>query len=97
MATPARCIYHLVPSNLAGSILYPLNRLKETFPEVAVTHVKKYEGREGLLNRRIPLREAGHLFRPPEVVRDRRGAALCVRDRHLGIPAARARPRRLHH
>lgn len=55
MTTPARCVYHLVPANLAGSVLYPLNRLKEIFPEVAAAHVKKYEGREGLLNTRIPL------------------------------------------
>jgi len=48
------CVYHRVPSNLIGSVLYPLNELKRVHPEAAATHLKKYRGREALLNRRIP-------------------------------------------
>ncbi|MFK7806020.1 MAG: hypothetical protein AB8G95_30605, partial [Anaerolineae bacterium] len=49
-----RCVYHLVPKNLEGDILYPLNRLKEINPAVAEPHAKKYKGREELMRRRIP-------------------------------------------
>jgi hypothetical protein len=37
-----------------GTILYPLNALKETHPEIYTEHVKKYEGREQLLRVTIP-------------------------------------------
>ncbi len=37
-----------------GTILYPLNVLKKTHPEIYNEHVKKYEGREKLLSTEIP-------------------------------------------
>lgn len=47
-------IYHIVPRNLVGEILYPLNRLKDIEPALYNEHVQKYEGREYLLSRHIP-------------------------------------------
>ncbi|HID53593.1 MAG TPA: hypothetical protein EYP41_16365 [Anaerolineae bacterium] len=48
-------IYHIVPKKFTGSILYPLNQLKHKYPELYAAHVKKYEGREILLEREIPM------------------------------------------
>ncbi len=48
-------VYHMVPKNLVGSTLYPLNGLRETMPAVYAEHVRKYEGREHLLARRLDL------------------------------------------
>ncbi|HUO55842.1 MAG TPA: hypothetical protein VMU27_00170 [Candidatus Paceibacterota bacterium] len=47
-------LYHRVPTNMAGTILYPLNILKELHPEIYSEHVKKYEGREQLLTTEVP-------------------------------------------
>ena len=35
-------LYHRVPVNMEGSILYPLNQLKNLHPDIYVEHVKKY-------------------------------------------------------
>jgi hypothetical protein len=43
-------IYHLVPKQMTGSTLYPLNYLKSSHPEIFSTQAKKYKGREELLN-----------------------------------------------
>jgi hypothetical protein len=48
-------LYHWVPKNMQGTTLYPLNQLKITMPEVYAEHVKKYVGREKLLERKIPI------------------------------------------
>jgi hypothetical protein len=40
---------------MTGTILYPLNQLKDLYPEVYESQVKKYEGREKLLTTEIPL------------------------------------------
>ena len=47
-------LYHSVPHNLTGEFLMPLNELKKSHPEIYAEHVKKYEGREKLLNVKIP-------------------------------------------
>ena len=47
-------LYHRVPKNMSGTILYPLNTLKETHLEIYNEHVKKYKGREKLLSNEIP-------------------------------------------
>ncbi len=47
-------LYHAVPKNLTGTTLYPLNTLKHLLPEIYHEHVKKYAGREYLLEREIP-------------------------------------------
>jgi hypothetical protein len=46
--------YHLVPPNLCGVVLYPLNRLKVIYPDIAATHLTKYQGRLQLLEKPIP-------------------------------------------
>jgi hypothetical protein len=48
-------LYHLVPHNLIGKTLYPLNQLADIHPEIAASHAKKYEGREQLMTQTIPL------------------------------------------
>ena len=48
-------IYHLVPKNLIGIVLYPLNELKTRLPDVYAIHAGKYVGRESLMQRQIPL------------------------------------------
>lgn len=48
-------LYHLKPRNMVGDILYPLNQMRETQPDVYEQGMKKYEGREVLMERRIPL------------------------------------------
>ena len=49
------CVYHLKPTDMVGEILKPLNTLKNEAPNVYETKVKKYDGREFLLERRIPV------------------------------------------
>lgn len=48
-------VYHLVPPNLEGQILYPLNQLKDRHPALYDAHVSKYTGREFLLTTKISL------------------------------------------
>ena len=47
-------VYHRVPANLTGGVLYPLIALQQLHPETAETHRAKYQGREWLLDTRIP-------------------------------------------
>lgn len=47
-------IYHIVPSNLEGTTLYPLNVLKNIYPDKYEEHRSKYEGREELMDFIIP-------------------------------------------
>jgi hypothetical protein len=47
-------LYHSVPENMSGTVLYPLNGLKETLPEIYSEEIKKYTGRENLLKRIVP-------------------------------------------
>ena len=47
-------LYHRVPPNMSGTILYPLNVLKTIEPKLYDEHVKKYEGREHLLTAEVP-------------------------------------------
>ncbi len=48
-------LYHSVPKNLQGNILYPLNTLKEKHPEIYEQQVSKYVGREHMTQQRIPI------------------------------------------
>lgn len=48
-------LYHRVPENMKGNILYPLNELKNIFPEIYLENVKKYKGREETMEHRIPI------------------------------------------
>lgn len=48
-------IYHRVPNNLRGNILYPLNALKGIYPDTYKLEANKYTGREHVPKQRIPL------------------------------------------
>lgn len=48
-------IYHGVPERMEGRELIPLNRMKDANPELYAAYAKKYEGREEVMERRIPL------------------------------------------
>jgi len=48
-------LYHLVPKNLQGKTLYPLNQLKSTHPERYAEHIKKYNWRKETLQGIIPI------------------------------------------
>lgn len=47
-------VYHRVVENMQGTILYPLNQLKDIYPETYAQHARKYEGREHVLEAKIP-------------------------------------------
>jgi hypothetical protein len=42
-------VYHRVPSQLRGTVLYPLNKLKGIWPDLYKQEVDKYDGRTQLL------------------------------------------------
>ncbi len=46
-------LYHIVPKNMKGNILYPLNRLKKVYPEVYKKQITKYVGRERIMWQKI--------------------------------------------
>jgi hypothetical protein len=48
-------VYHLMPEPMIGKVLYPLNEMEARLPAEFRTHSKKYEGREELMNEKIPL------------------------------------------
>jgi hypothetical protein len=48
-------IYHRVPDNLKGDSLYPLNTIKNIYPDIYANEVSKYAGREHVKEQRIPL------------------------------------------
>ena len=48
-------LYHHVPDEMQGSVLYPLERLKVRDPALWARHVEKYKDRSGLLKSRIPI------------------------------------------
>jgi len=47
-------VYHRVPANLQGNILYPLNILKTKYSKQYQEHAKKYEGRLQIMKQTIP-------------------------------------------
>lgn len=47
-------LYHRVVENIQGTTLYPLNQLKDIYPDIYEKHLEKYEGREHVLESRIP-------------------------------------------
>ncbi|HUP26402.1 MAG TPA: hypothetical protein VM124_02005 [Candidatus Limnocylindrales bacterium] len=48
-------IYHGVPEQMIGTHLIPLNRMDATMAETRDKNLEKYEGREEILERKIPL------------------------------------------
>ncbi len=51
---PMTYLYHHVPKNMQGDTLYPLNVLKEKYPEAYAEHARKYAGREEAMQFVIP-------------------------------------------
>jgi hypothetical protein len=47
-------LFHARPAAMRGDVLYPLNRLKAIHPDVYEREQRKYDGRERLLELRIP-------------------------------------------
>ena len=47
-------IYHRVPENMTGSILYPMNQMKNINKDIYNLYKSGYKGREHLLDRQIP-------------------------------------------
>lgn len=45
----------MVPEDMKGKILMPLNELKKVHPEIYKEHLKKYIGREILLKEKVPI------------------------------------------
>jgi len=48
-------VYHWVPADLKGHILYPLNQLKSIYPSLYVTKAANYQGREAVMQARLPI------------------------------------------
>lgn len=48
-------IYHHASSNLQGDTLYPLNALKNIYPDIYANEISKYAGREYVNEQRIPM------------------------------------------
>lgn len=51
-------LYHRVPEKMEGNILYPLNELKDVYEDAYAREVKKYEGREHVMEKIIPTLDA---------------------------------------
>lgn len=47
-------LYHRLPGNMKGTVLQPLNALRETDPEIYAAHAAKYEGREEIMDQLVP-------------------------------------------
>lgn len=47
-------IYHWVPKDMRGDVLFPLNTLKETQPDLYEKEASKYVGREFIMQQKIP-------------------------------------------
>ena len=44
----------MVPRNMNGEYLFPLNEMKDKYPEIYKEAIKKYLGRERIMERKIP-------------------------------------------
>lgn len=47
-------LYHRVPENMQGTVLYPLNQLKDTMPDIFAQHDAKYSWRREVKDTIIP-------------------------------------------
>lgn len=47
-------LYHQIPPNMSGTTLFPLNQMKDIFPEIYHTEFKKYEWRQEVPKQQIP-------------------------------------------
>jgi hypothetical protein len=57
-AEEKKFLYHRVPEKMEGTVLYPLNELKDVHEEAYEREVKKYEGREHVMKKIIPTLDA---------------------------------------
>lgn len=48
-------VYHRKPKDFKGNLLYPLNALKDIYPDAYKHQIAKYQGRMELMQQRIPL------------------------------------------
>ena len=48
-------VYHGLPEDMKGDVLIPLSQMHATDPELRDKYLEKYEGREEILQRKIPL------------------------------------------
>lgn len=48
-------LYHGIPEDMRGDSLLPLSKMLSIDPELSIKYLKKYDGREELLERTIPL------------------------------------------
>jgi len=48
------CLYHLIAHDFRGTTLYPLNRLRDLFPDLYEREVRKFAGRESVLEYVVP-------------------------------------------
>lgn len=48
-------VYHRIPHDLTGQVLYPLNQLKSIYPSLYVTKAASYQNREAVMQARLPL------------------------------------------
>ena len=53
-SSKAQFVYHILPANLRGDVLYPLNQLKSTHPDLYELHAQKYAWRESRQKMKIP-------------------------------------------
>lgn len=99
---PAVSLFHVRPDPLVGSVLYPMNELRQRHPEAFDRARAKYEGREHVMDLRVPLldclwNDVLHLspVHPAELVEALEAAGHTAdRRRFLEIDAAQLEPTR---
>lgn len=52
--TAMNWLYHHVPQPIKGTTLYPLNAIKEVYPDIYDQQLQKYHGRGRILQQKIP-------------------------------------------
>jgi len=87
-------VYHLI-RNIQGDTLYPLNKLKDIYPDIYEQHKRKYVGRKRVMSFKIPylnvLWNDTLMFTPinPEIVKDeilRAGLNTNILDDYIKVP-----------
>lgn len=51
-------LYHMVPADMQGTVLHPLNSLKDSHPELYISKASKYEDRKHIMDQFLPTLEA---------------------------------------
>lgn len=47
-------LYHVVPPDMRGTVLFPLNTLRDVYPDLYGVKAQKYRGREQVMTFRVP-------------------------------------------